>query len=362
MRSVATRRAVLGATLAGAGIFALGRYSMSDGGYEGVLAEMSRPLPEVPDVAELIRYATLAANGHNTQPWKFGIDQGSIAIVPDFSRRTPVVDPDDHHLYASLGCAAENLHIASRSRGMSGEISFAEDRDGHVLVDLAPGTRDETPLLAAIPRRQCTRAVYDGTAISAAGMARLEAATRIGGVEAIFLTDRARTEKILSLVIAGNSRQMDNPAFIEELKSWVRFNKREAARTRDGLFSAGSGNPVLPTWIGSIMYDLAYSKEEENRKYADQIRSSAGVVIFVAPTNDRAGWVSAGRACQRFALQATADGLKVAFINQTVEDLQARRDLQMLLGLGSKRPNLVMRFGHGPEMPRSLRRDPPLVA
>jgi hypothetical protein len=31
---------------------------------------------------------------------------------------TPAVDPDDHHLYASLGCAAENLVIA-RQRAVS---------------------------------------------------------------------------------------------------------------------------------------------------------------------------------------------------------------------------------------------------
>ena len=41
----------------------------------------------------LIYYATLAANGHNTQPWKFRIRQDSITVLPDFSRRCPAVDP-----------------------------------------------------------------------------------------------------------------------------------------------------------------------------------------------------------------------------------------------------------------------------
>ncbi|MFM9887270.1 MAG: Tat pathway signal protein, partial [Burkholderiales bacterium] len=58
---------------------------------------------------DLVRYATLAASSHNTQPWTFKIEPGRIAILPDLSRRCPAVDPDDHHLYASLGCAAENL-------------------------------------------------------------------------------------------------------------------------------------------------------------------------------------------------------------------------------------------------------------
>lgn len=38
---------------------------------------------------------------------------GQIEILPDVSRRTPVVDPDDRHLFIGLGCAAENLALAS---------------------------------------------------------------------------------------------------------------------------------------------------------------------------------------------------------------------------------------------------------
>lgn len=54
---------------------------------------------------ELVRYATLAPSSHNTQCWKFALDEQSITIRPDLSRRCPAVDPDDHHLFVSLGCA-----------------------------------------------------------------------------------------------------------------------------------------------------------------------------------------------------------------------------------------------------------------
>ena len=58
---------------------------------------------------ELVRYATLAPSSHNTQCWKFRLEDGAVSILPDFSRRTPAVDLDDQHLYTTLGCAAENL-------------------------------------------------------------------------------------------------------------------------------------------------------------------------------------------------------------------------------------------------------------
>jgi hypothetical protein len=43
---------------------------------------------------------------------------------------------------------------------------------------------------------------------------------------------------------------MADAAFMAELKHWIRFNPRSAMRSGDGLFSAASGNPGLPTVLG----------------------------------------------------------------------------------------------------------------
>ena len=64
----------------------------------------------------------------------------------------------------------------------------------------------------------------------------------------------------------------------------------------------------------------------------------------------------AGRACQRFALQATALGLKHAFVNQPVEVASLRPELAALVGMPGRRPDIVMRFGYGPVLPYSPRR------
>ena len=50
-----------------------------------------------------------------------------------------------------------------------------------------------------------------------------------------------------------------------------------------------------------------------------------------------------GRACQRFALQATALGLTCSFLNQAVEVPGLRADLASLVGLPGRRPDIVMR-------------------
>lgn len=351
-----TRREFLtrsGAVIASA---ALGGCSYDQSAYVGAVADQMRPLPVGASVRDLIRYATLAANGHNTQPWKFRANTDSIQITPDLTRRTPVVDPDDHHLYASLGCAAANLQLAARARGKSGEIRITGTSDFLVDVGLEPAPVHETSLFRAIPERQCSRIKYDRRPAPPDVLSRLETAANHYGVETRMITARPTIEAILALVVDGNTRQLANAAFVSELKNWIRFNAAAALASRDGLYTATTANPTIPSWLGKPLFDVLLSPQSENDKYAEQIRSSAGIAVFTAKTNDKEGWFNAGRAVQYFALQATVDGLKLAFINQAVEVLEMRRKLQTLLGIGERRPNFVVRFGYGPIMPRSLRR------
>lgn len=305
---------------------------------------------------ELVRYATLAPSSHNTQCWKFRLEDHTISILPDLSRRCPVVDPDDHHLYVSLGCAAENLIQAARAHGLSGQITFDDSGDGAIHVALKPAPAIATPLFEAIPKRQCTRAEYDGKPLSTAELKLLEAAGTGDGVRVVLLTNRADMETVLDYVVRGNTAQMNNPAFIKELTSWIRFNDQEATRSGDGLSGRTSGKPSIPRWLANLLSKVLFRAQPENDNIARYIRSSAGIAVFVSDVDNKTHWVEAGRCYERFALQATALDIRNAFINQPVEEASLRPTFARALGLGGGRPDLVVRFGRGAEMPRSLRR------
>lgn len=92
---------------------------------------------------ELVRYATLAPSSHNTQCWKFGLDDQSISILPDYQRRCPIVDPDDHHLFVSLGCAAENLVQAAAAMGFRGDAVFNTGKNESWNISLSAPRRSE---------------------------------------------------------------------------------------------------------------------------------------------------------------------------------------------------------------------------
>ncbi len=334
---------IAGAGAAGFGLRQIG--SMAD--YTAAVTALRRPLPANPEARDLIRFATLAANSHNTQAWDFRAAGNSITLLPDLTRATPVVDPDNHHLFVSLGCAAENLCIAAASRGMQGEVRFDRDAGGTLSFSYAAGATTDTALSDAIPLRQSTRGMYDGSAVSPAELSRLAEAARMPGVDLILITDPGQMAQLGDLIATGNTAQIADPAFMAELKQWMRFTPRHALDPGDGLFSATSGNPVMPNWLGRLVLDWAYTAEAENKTNTAKITSSAGLAVFVAAKEDAEHWVQAGRVCQRFALQATAMGLKQAFLNQPVEVAALRPELAALIGVPGRRPDLVMRFGRG---------------
>ena len=143
---------------------------------------------------------------------------------------------------------------------------------------------------------------------------------------------------------------------VAELKAWIRFNASDAVATGDRLFSAASGNPTSPPWLGSLLMSLFFTVQSESDKRVKDVRSSSGIAAFASDAGDMAHWVEAGRCDERFALQATALGMRNAMLNQPVEVAALRAQFASYLGLRAGRRDLVVRFGYGPETPRSLRR------
>jgi hypothetical protein len=110
----ATRRGFLAAATLIASTAPFAAWSSSNNAYTQAVKETWRPFDNRISGSdalqrELVRYATLAPSSHNTQCWRFKLEKNLISILPDFARRCPAVDPDDHHLFVSLGCATENL-------------------------------------------------------------------------------------------------------------------------------------------------------------------------------------------------------------------------------------------------------------
>jgi len=341
------------AVVAGAGGVALGN-RIANGRYSRYSATLRAPLDPDGGMAEMVRIATLAPTSHNTQSWLFTPEGRTVAMTIDQSRRTPVVDPDDHHQYVSLGAAAQNLSIAGTAAGRPGTLHVADD--GSLTYDWSQARPADHPLLDPIRRRQSTRRDFTGAPVPPATLRALEAAAKADGVRMILIADKARLSQARDLIAQGTGAQMDNPAFVQEVEDWLRFNPSSAMRHGDGLYSAASGNPTMPGFLGPTAMDLFFTRKAEVDRYSRQMDTTPVIAIFFADEATPRHWVEVGRAAQNMLLEATRKGLAAAFLNQPIEVAPLRPDLAKLAGEPGKRPDLLIRLGYAPTLPFAPRR------
>jgi len=307
---------------------------------------------------EIIRLATLAASSHNSQPWKFQISGENIQIHPDYTRRLPVVDPSDRELWISLGCALENLMVAARSFGYRPEITYP-DNDEWIDINLGAndsGNAVKDELLEVIYERQNTRSEYTEREMGSGSNTELPLPdfTEPDVVSHYFNT-MDDLDTISDFVKRGTVAQYSNKMFVEELNNWLRFNKKEALASMDGLYSRCSGNPEVPRFVGQ-MFVSSSNPEKMAEVDVKKLHSSAGALIIASTRDDRTAWVHTGQVYERWALKMTGWGYRSSLLNQPIEVPEIRGQMAKSLSLGKTNPQLLARFGHAPEMPRSLRR------
>jgi len=350
------------ALVAATGVTAAGAYAIAEAApwlnYDQAANTGRQPFQMDPAKAaqlrELMRYATLAANGHNTQPWKFALQQDAVEIRPDLTRHLPIVDPNDRELWIGLGCALENLLVAARATGYAAEVSYPDSTD-FIRVRLTVDAPQQSPLFDAIPVRQNTRSEYDGQIVPAGDLDQVQAVPLEPGVVLRFVTNPVEKETVQEYVYQGNLNQYADQAFVEELIAWLRFNKREAVTTLDGLYTRCSGNPEVPRWLGQ-MFVSGTTPQQQAETDAKKLRSSPGSVVVASEADDKTAWVRTGQVYERMALQMTALNIKSAFLNQPIEVADLRGQFQSAMGLGAALPQLLLRYGYADAMPRSLRR------
>lgn len=276
--------------------------------------------------------------------------------MPDFTRALPVVDPDHRELYISLGCAAENLFIAAGHFGY--QVQLTECSRKELVFALTPCSGvEEDIMFRQIEKRQTNRSVYSGKKIPPEIVEQLKAVSKEKGVHCYMVENGSpRAEMLTEYILKGNGIQMKDPAFKDELISWMRFNARQVKQTSDGLSYRVSGNPPLPGFLARRVVRLFLTPEQQNRTDREKIASSSHFVVFTVGSDTFREWIGAGRMLQRFLLRATALGIACAFMNQPCEVRELAVALQEELAIRGEYLLLILRTGYAAPVPCSPRK------
>ncbi|MBK5192121.1 MAG: hypothetical protein JJE07_02730 [Flavobacteriaceae bacterium] len=262
------------------------------------------------DLINLIKYAIKAPSGHNSQPWKFKLEENSITIFPDYERILPVADPDNHELFISLGCALENLIIAAGYFGYHTdtdiEMKMEDPFKESIRVEFSSGNNQNYDrLFKNIEIRQSTRNKYNKAVIPPAHIEKLNEAGNQDQVLFLLFTEPGQIEPVIEITKRATVLQLSKKGFIKELMQWIRFNRKTAKKTGDGLYSRAIGSPSVPKWLGKLFLNLTLDPKREARKNVNLMKNSSGILIFIAKENNKEAWVNLGRSFQRVAITAT---------------------------------------------------------
>ncbi|MDN5918154.1 MAG: NAD(P)H nitroreductase [Pseudonocardia sp.] len=315
--------------------------------------------PAAPGLTRLMRaaveLATRAPSVHNTQPWRWRIEDDRVELHADRNRQLTQTDPDGRDLMISCGCALHHLDVAVAGMGLGTTIERfpdPENRDHLATVRIRSDRPDraESALFSAIGRRRTDRRPYGpGTVAPASITALVARAHRRGaGLHPVVHADaRARLDAVLA---DAADAQRHQPGYVAELLTWTRRY-------------AGSHDGVPPA---SIPNRPPYQRDAWNRfppgRLATPLRHLSDDGMLVAVTTEDDGGLArlvAGEATSAILLAATRAGLASAPLSQALELPQTRDRLARNALHIPDHPQMVVRIGHPPddtELPETPRR------
>jgi nitroreductase len=310
------------------------------------VSESDFPINSSPEerLTFLLNYAILAPSVYNSQPWLFNLSEGEIQVFADESGWLKVADADRREQYISLGCALENLIIAAEHFGYNCTVSYFPGPENLVAtVSLQESESVTSPsdsrLFDAITSRQTSRNPYELRAISKADLDAIISLCS-GPDVGIFITDDpALKRSFLDLTITADEILYSDVNYKSELGHWLSMGVMGPR----GLESKIAQMKVIFLDVGP----------EQIKEDAFLINSTPCLGFVISANNDRLSSVKAGRFMERFWLGATALGISMHPVSQTLETERTRENLTDLLsGQSGTKPEMrvvqqVFRLGYG---------------
>lgn len=289
-----------------------------------------------------------APSSHNSQPWRFVIEEHTIYVYADHARQLVVSDPLARELYASVGCALENMRVAAAYEGFRADIKFvpADGTGAAAKVTFQRAERVDTDAYHAIDNRHTNRKPFIGQ-LSEADCRYLERVPVERGVEIAWLTGPSAKRRLLMLSEQANEIQLEDPKYRAELEGWLRYNAGEENKYHDGITHEAMGYPPAPHWLGRLLAGATLKPSVVNELDEQRISSSNTFAVLAVTEDNPTSWMKLGMMTERYALEATGRKLAYGFLNSICQVPEIADAARMHFRLGTATPVVILRFGIG---------------
>jgi hypothetical protein len=298
----------------------------------------------------LLRYAILAPSSHNTQPWKFKLNDEGIAVYADYSRRLPVADPGNRELIMGVGAAIMNLRVAAAHFGFECLVELNQSGDSEYPLAfvrlsrpqlLSPSDRKLEQLFPAITKRHTNRNPFLMARVPEQVIAALTEMAYSGMASLFISRDGVLNRQVAELVAEADRMQQGDPSFRKELAEWIRPNY---TRKPDGLTGASLGIndlvSVVSPWATKT-FDLGKLRAAKDKNLCLE---APGLVV-IHGEDSFLHWVEVGELLERILLALTKNNVQFSFFNMPIEVPDLRTQLRSVLKISSW-PQLLLRIGY----------------
>jgi hypothetical protein len=324
------------------------------------------PTPPADVRLDAFRHAILAPSPHNRQPWRIRMDKTDGAtLFCDLDRRLPQSDPFDRQVTIGFGCFLELARLVAAERGHRLLITPFPEGDPEPRLDTRPvaalrfvpdpGVRREPELAAAIVKRRSDKNAYDLSVPLTREELRLFHSDgerwRMRSTQTARFVDPIREQVVRAIEIETNT-----PRVHRESVDLMRIGAREVDETPDGLELTGpmieAGSAIGMITRKSLADPASSAFAQGLRMLRETYGSTNAFFWIVSLENSRARQLEAGQAYVRANLAATAAGLSVHPMSQSLQEYPEVAgpfaEIHRLLAVEGGRVQMLARVGRGP--------------
>ena len=306
-------------------------------------------LPE--EISEIIYYASMAPNSHNTQLWKVTVDteNSQMEIYLDKERTLKEVDSTDREAYISIGAFTENLVKAFEAYGYKTNLEICnEDSDKLVFIKYKKyeNVKVDKDILNLIMKRHTDKSAYLNKEIDSDDMTKLIAENN----HIYYLENGSEAcEYVRQAAVSAMEKQAYNKSKAEEFSNWLRLSDEETLKNKDGLSAEQLG---LTGIVKSIYYMITTHESAKDESYAKQAvnttkkqaENCSGFLIITGGTS-RKELIETGMLLEDTWLKAVGFGISMHPLSQVLEEEPYCDEINNKISINEK-IQMILRVGY----------------
>jgi nitroreductase len=298
------------------------------------------------EVAATVELACRAPSLHNSQPWRWIFESGTLQLFADHARIGRHTDSTGREVILSCGAALDHLQVAAAAAGWQVTVERHPNPHDHDHLASAVFHRAESPgehaqlLGEAISRRRTDRLAFAPPQPWAEVEQQLRTVLH-GAVAFLDVIDDDGRPALADASRRTEEHRHDDASYRYELLWWTGHSG-----TEDGIPSSALPSPAEASHVDVARDFPGYGSGDRRPQIG---RDHSNILVLSTYDDSIENTLQCGEALSRVLLECTAAGLATCTLTHMIELHSSREIVRRLTGRRAE-PQVLIRVGQAPEI------------